>query len=155
MATLPDYRDCNALTLQGESAGRRFGQHFVWVLGTNPFFLGLPSAEPDPNWKWSDTPLSFRPTRIVTDKDLSQPIRGLVVFPAGFWDAAAAGKVIEVQVSLVALEKPLRLDEALGAIAAGDPSRLGTAKTVPLYDPALDPDVQRGAGVARDRPVGE
>jgi hypothetical protein len=154
IATLPAYRSVNSLTGHGDFARRRFRQNFVWVLGTDPLILGLPSDEPDPNWQQIATPFNPWPTHFVTDKDLSQSIDGLVVYPDDF-RAADALPDIKTQVAVVALEKPLRLDEALDAIAAGNPSRLGTAKTVPLYDPALDPDVQRGAGVARDHPVGE
>jgi hypothetical protein len=155
IAMLPAYRSVDGLTRHGDSARRRFRQNFVWVLGTDPLILGLPSDEPDPNWQQIATPFNPWPTHFVTDKDLFQSIDGLVVYPAEFWAAADALPDIKTQVTVVALEKPLRLDEALDAIAAGNPSRLGTSKTVPLYDPALDPDVQRGAGVNRALPVGE
>jgi hypothetical protein len=145
MATLPAYRGVKSLTAHGDSARRRFRQNFVWVLGTDPLILGLPSAEPEANWQQITTPWNPWPTHFVTDNDLSQSIDGLVVYPAEFWAAAAAGKETGVEVSVVTLEKPLPIGEALDAVAAGDPSRLGAARNVPLYDPALDPDVQRAA----------
>ena len=51
-----------------------------------------------------------------------------------------------MKVSLVTLPQPMRVSEALDAIAAGDPYRLGTAQTVPLGS------ARRRPGSPRRRP---
>lgn len=153
IAALPDYRSAYNLTRYGDSARARFGQHFVWVLGTNPFVLGLPSAEADPNWRQVTTPQNPWPTRFATDAELSQTVRALVVYPGSFWEVDDSGRRAGMKVSFVTLGEPLRVSDALDAIAAGNPWRLGTARIVALDEPAVPKaGPSRAPQANRDRP---
>jgi hypothetical protein len=145
IVTLPDYRSALALTQYGDSARSRFGQHFVWVLGTNPFVLGLPSAQPQSNWRQAATPSNPWATHFAMHEELNQSVGALVVYPVSFWEIGDEGRHVGMKVSLVTLPQPMRVSEALDAIAAGDPYRLGAAQTVSLEAPAAPPAAQSTA----------
>jgi hypothetical protein len=150
IATLPSYRDATSLELFGDPARRRFRQHFVWVLGTDPFILGLPHAAPQPNWTMILTPQNPWSTQFVTDEDLDQSVGGLVVYPPGFWEAVKVPYDPGMEVSVVTLEHPMRVNDALDAIAAGDPSRLGKVRSVRL-DEESPPEAEQSRPPHLDR----
>jgi hypothetical protein len=132
IATLPDYRSAYNLTRYGDSACSRFAQHFVWVLGTRPLVLGLPSAEPEANWRQITTPANPWPTHFATDEALNQSVAGLVVYPETFWDVGEEVRRAGMLVSLVTLARPMSVNAALDALTPADTFRLGSARTVPL-----------------------
>jgi len=144
IVTLPDYRSALSLTQYGDSARGRFGQHLVWVLGTNPFVLGLPSAQPQSNWRQISSPSNPWATHFATDEELNQSVGALVVYPESFWEIGDEGRHAGMKVSVVTLPQPMRVTEALDAIAAGDPYRLGTGQTVPLDEQSVPSAGQSG-----------
>ena len=75
IVTLPDYRSA-ARTHPVRRLGERgrFGQHFVWVLGTNPFVLGLPSAQPQSNSRQAATASNPWATHFALDEELNQSV---------------------------------------------------------------------------------
>ena len=160
---LPRFRDVRYVGRYGESARFRFRADAVWVLGTDPFILGLPAGAPKRTWReFAEiatgvrdaeplSPLHSFVARFVVDEELDQPLDRLVVFPANFWQRTEiAGTDHGISVSVVTLPKPLGIDEALDAVAGGDPLRLGAVEEFAL-DQRTGTDVDAARGRIADR----
>ena len=145
----------------GDLARQRFGVTAVWVLGTDPFILGLPAGKPRRTWRqYADEstnagasaaasgPLQSFTTRYVVAEELPQPLSRLIVFSPDFWATHEQRHISDAKMHQVTLPKPLTVDEALDALAAagGDPARLGTVETVgmkaPYDNPRRSPDMK-------------
>ena len=131
---LPAYRDAELCIEYANVPRVRYAPaRAVWILGTDPLVVGLAPGEPRRTWQQYaalatgeratagalGAPQAFM-TRYVLDAELDQPIDRLVVFPADFWPGHEAKNAFHVGLKLVELHKPLSVDEALDALAAGD-----------------------------------
>ena len=166
IAALPNHRDAFSIGMFGDTARFRFRMKSVWVLGTDPFILGLPAGAPKRAWREfavmatgvgrseSHAPLNSFVARFVVDEELDQPLDRLVCFPPDFWKhAATTGTSHGISVSVVTLSKPLAIDDALDALAtSSDPLRLGEIEQVELHEHfETDLDMARARIADRDR----
>ena len=155
---LPRFRDARYVGRYGDSARIRFRQDAVWILGTDPFILGLPAGSPERTWReFAETatgvrdaarlsPLPSFVTRFVVDEELDQPLDRLVVFPSHFWTSTQGHSHDDGTAYVVKLSEPLTINDALAALAAGDPLRLGAVEQVALRERS---DTDREAAGAR------
>ena len=150
IATLSAYRNVFYTEMYADQVRFRFGEQAVWILSTNPFVLGLPAGDPRRSWRefavmatgvQDPSPIGPLPpfvARYVVDQELDQPLARLVVFPPDFWKEKTGGEHTlpgtSLQIAVVTLSSPLRIDEALDAVALGDPMRLGTVHAVPYFE---------------------
>ena len=129
---LPAYRDAELCIEYADLPRFRYAERAVWILGTDPFIVGLAPGPPRRTWQeyavlatgaGATDPLrpphSFM-TRYVLDEELDQPLDRLIVFPADFWPKHNATSVAYVRLTGIELPKPLTIDDALDALAAGE-----------------------------------
>jgi hypothetical protein len=162
IAALPQHRDAIYLARHGDLGRFRFREPAAWVLGTDPYILGLPAGKPQLNWRdfalkttgvtrpQVNTPLDMWLARFVVEEELSQPLARLVVYPDGFWKAEEAGRTEGLEVTVVTLPAPLPIDQALDALASGDPLRLGATQGVTL-DEKFASDAEQGRAQREDQ----
>jgi hypothetical protein len=143
---LPIFRNADSVGLYGKLARFRFRAPSIWVLSTDPFIVGLPAGEPLRSWRQFAvmatgvrdaehiSPVPPLIVRFIVDEELDQPLGRLVIYPSDFWKQAPSEQIRSVKLSVVNLQQPLRIDDALDAITTSNPLRLGEVETVPLYE---------------------
>lgn len=148
IAHLPLYRDTFHTFLYGDGLRERMGEPAAWVLGTDPFILGLAGVEPRQSWRdfardatgvgpaEPPIPLDTFTTRYLVAGELNQPIARLVVFPADFW---TKGDFNTTTMDVVTLPQPTPINAVLDALAGGEPTRLGEVETVKMETLYGDP----------------
>ena len=162
IAALPEYRTEFYPLMYGDLVRERFNAQSIWLLGTDPFVLGLPAGEPRRSWRQyavAETstqpgqrriPLNAYTVRCAVAGELGQPLARLLVFAPDFWSTHGRMQFADVKMTSVTPSRPLTVDEALDAIAAGDPTRLGEVETVGMETLYAEPK-QRARNMREDR----